>query len=198
MDQDQNQQLKLKKKQIQDRVSITKKAEFLQHWWLGWLAMINQKLTWKLLYLDVAEEQQVSVWQNILSGTVWQILNSQQDILLIAPQSPIHHLFFEKHPGVLPLRYLPDAPVLKTSEAPAIFFSQMVRQNQLAPQPVYVFFVRMSPVVQVDLYDLMNRKHSDEIFPEEEDMVIMSLDGNWIIFKSLEGEWVYRNSLEIQ
>lgn len=56
----------------------------------------------------------------------------------------------------------------------------------------------MSTVVQVDLYDLMNRGHLDEIFPEEEDMVIMSLDGNWIIFKSLEQEWVYRNSLEIQ
>lgn len=198
MDQDQTQKLKLKKKQAQDRVSIANKAAFLQHWWLEWLKRVNQKHSWELVYLDITAEDLVTFWQTILAQPAWQILKSKKNILHIGPQSPVHHLLFEKHPGVLPLRYLPDAPVLKTNEEPATFFSYIVKQNQLAPQLVYVFFVRMSPVVQMDLYDLMNTTHSDEIFPDEEDIVIMSLDGNWIIFKSLEQEWVYRNSLEIQ
>lgn len=198
MDQEQKQKLAHKKKLTQDWVAIANKAAFLQHWWLKWLQNVNQKYSWELVYLEVTENDLVTVWQTILSETVWQILKSQKNILHIGPHSPVHNLLFEMHPGVLPLRYLPDAPVLKTNKESVLIFAQMVRHNQLAPQKVYVFFVRMSPVVQMDLYDLMNAKPSEEIFPEEEDMVIMSLDGNWIIFKSLEQEWVYRNSLEIQ
>lgn len=198
MDQDQTQKLKLKKKLTQDRVSIVNKAAFLQHWWLEWLQNVNQKHSWELVYLDVTENDLVTVWQTILSESVWQILKSLKNILHIAPQSPVHNLLFEKHPGVLPLRYLPDAPILISNEAPAAIFSQIIMQNQITQQPVYVFFVRMSPVIKMDLYDIMNSPDLNELLPEEEDMVIMSLDGNWIIFKSLEQEWVYRNSSEIQ
>lgn len=188
-----------KKRSLKTRLLVESKIKALENHWLNWFKQVNDNIkSCELICLDWVQDSELPFWDSFLNHAPWTEFSDLTKFLKVGSEPVILELLFKNHPGVLPLRYLPDAPVLKTNEESVVIFSQMVRHNQLAPQKVYVFFVRMSPVVQMDLYDLMNTKHSDEIFPEEEDMVIMSLDGNWIIFKSLEQEWVYRNSSEIQ
>lgn len=187
-----------KKRSLKTRLLVESKIKALENHWLNWFKQVNDNIkSCELICLDWVQETELPFWDRLLNQEPWTEFSALTKFLKVASEPEILELLLKNHPGVLPLRYLPDAPVLKTNEESVVIFAQMVRHNQLAPQKVYVFFVRMSPVVQMDLYDLMNTEHSDEIFPEEEDMVIMSLDGNWIIFKSLEQEWVYRNSSEI-
>ncbi len=187
-----------KKRSLKTRLLVESKIKALENHWLNWFKQVNDNIkSCELICLDWVQETELPFWDRLLNHEPWTEFSALTKFLKVASEPEILELLLKNHPGVLPLRYLPDAPVLKTNEESVVIFAQMVRHNQLAPQKVYVFFVRMSPVVQMDLYDLMNTEHSDEIFPEEEDMVIMSLDGNWIIFKSLEQEWVYRNSSEI-
>ena len=188
-----------KKRSLKTRLLVESKIKALENCWLNWFKQVNEKInSCELICLDWVQDSELPFWDSFLNHAPWTEFSDLTKFLKVGSEPVILELLFKNHPGVLPLRYLPDAPVLKTNEAPAAIFSQIVMQNQITQQPVYVFFVRMSPVIKMDLYDIMNSPDLNELLPEEEDMVIMSLDGNWIIFKSLEQEWVYRNSLEIQ
>ena len=199
MDLGNHHKLLIKKLALQNRLLVEDKVNKLEKWWLDWYLLVYQNIrSCELIYLDCVQDSELQFWDKFLNQEPWSQYDDFTKFVKVKGVLEIHELLEVKHPGVLPLRYLPDAPVLISNDEPAAIFSEMVKQNLIAPQPVYVFFVRMSPVVQLDLYELMNSAHLNEIFPEEEDMVIMSLDGNWIIFKSLEQEWVYRNSLENQ
>jgi len=48
----------------------------------------------------------------------------------------------------------------------------------------------MSHVIKMKLIDLASIASNDNL-PDHEDVVIMSIDGSWVIFKSLEQEWGY-------
>jgi hypothetical protein len=67
---------------------------------------------------------------------------------------------------------------------------EIFAKQNLSSQPIYLFFVRMSPVIKIDLLDLASIATND-IIPDHEDTAIMALDGSWLIFKSLEQEWVF-------
>ncbi len=69
-------------------------------------------------------------------------------------------------------------------------FKEILAKLNLSNQPIYLFFVRMSPVIKMDLFDLALIA-SNDILPDHEDMAIMAIDGSWLIFKSLEQEWVF-------
>lgn len=199
MDLDKRDKLEDKKLSLKTRLLVEAKVKSLENWWLNWFKEVQKNIkSCELICLEWVQEIELPFWDRCLNHDLWKKCYDFTKFLKVGSKPEILELLMKNHPGVLPLRYLPDGPVIRFEGKPAIILSKIIDKNNILSQTVYLFLLRMSPIVKVDLYELMNTKYSDAIFPEEEDMVIMSLDGNWIIFKSLEGEWVYRNSLEIQ
>lgn len=199
MDLDKRDKLVDKKLSLKTRLLVEAKVKSLENWWLNWFKEVQKNIkSCELICLEWVQEIELPFWDRCLNHDLWKKCYDFTKFLTVGSKPEILELLMKNHPGVLPLRYLPDGPVIRFEGKPAIILSKIIDKNNILSQTVYLFLLRMSPIVKVDLYELMNTKYSDAIFPEEEDMVIMSLDGNWIIFKSLEQEWVYRNSSEIQ
>lgn len=100
-------------------------------------------------------------------------------------------MLYLNYPSILPLRYLPtNSTVIQEEANLKTHLKLIIDANELKNQVIFLFYVRMSPVIKINLYDLLILNLQD-ILPEEEDVALMATDASWLIFKSMEGEWVF-------
>lgn len=182
----------LKKERLINKLAVDQQSSFLVTWWFDIANSIKEAgFDWSLEYLEVANQQQYEFWMEKLKQDPWAGFSFPDSVIQQGDSYWVHELFYSNYPSSLLLRYLPKLGKWPTncSDNGATLKEIMAKLN-LSNQPIYLFFVRMSPVVKMELFDLASIV-SNDIIPDHEDTAIMAIDGSWVIFKSLEQEWVF-------
>lgn len=192
MNEQEKQKLLLKKQQILDKIAVEKQSSFLATWWIEVANSIKEAgLNWSLEYLEVVMQQQYDIWIEKLNQDPWSGFSFSESVIQIGDKYWVHEMLYLKYPSILPLRYLPaNSTVIREEANLKIHLKAIVDTNELKNQVIFLFYVRMSPVIKINLTDLL-QLNLEEILPEQEDVAIMAVDGSWLIFKSMEGEWVF-------
>ena len=142
-------------------------------------------------YLDVVTENQWQYWIDKLAQEPWSNFSFSNTIILKGELYWVHEMLYLKYPSTLQLRYLPaSSTTIKEEYDLKKIIKAIIDENNLKSQVIFLFYVRMSPVIKINLTDLL-QLNLEEILPEHEDVAVMAIDGSWLIFKSLEGEWVF-------
>lgn len=191
MNEQEKQKLLLKKQQILDKIAIEKQSSFLANWWIEVANSIKEAgLNWSLEYLEVVMQQQYDFWIEKLNQDPWSSFSFSESVIQIGDKYWVHEMLYLNYPSILPLRYLPENSTVIQEEANLkIHLKTIIDANELKNQVIFLFYVRMSPVIKINLTDLL-QLNLEEILPEQEDVAIMAVNGSWLIFKSMEGEWV--------
>ena len=182
----------LKKERLANKLAVDQQSSFLATWWIEIANVIKEAgVNWNLEYLEVVNQNQYDFWIEQLKRDPWANFSFPDIVIHKGDHYWVHELFYSNYPSSLPLRYLPKLEKWPTdsSDNGATLKEIFAKQN-LSSQPIYLFFVRMSPVIKIDLLDLALIA-SNDIMPDQEDTAIMAIDGSWVIFKSLEQEWVF-------
>lgn len=192
MNEQEKQKLLLKKQQILDKIAIEKQSSYLATWWIEVANSIKEAgLNWSLEYLEVVMQQQYDFWIEKLNQDPWSSFSFSESVIQIGDKYWVHEMLYLNYPSILPLRYLPENSTVIQEEANLkIHLKAIIDANELKNQVIFLFYVRMSPVIKINLTDLL-QLNLEEILPEQEDVAIMAVDGSWLIFKSMEGEWVF-------
>ncbi len=182
----------LKKERIFNKIAVEKQISFLATWWLEIARSMNDaNCIWELEYLDVVTDNQYKFWNEKLNQDPWSSFSFSESVIQIGDKYWVHEMLYLKYPSILPLRYLPaNSTVIREEANLKIHLKAIVDTNELKNQVIFLFYVRMSPVIKINLTDLL-QLNLEEILPEHEDVAVMAIDGSWLIFKSLEGEWVF-------
>lgn len=185
----------LKKQQLKNKLAINAQSSFLVTWWFNIAVSIkNSGFEWELAYLDVVTEDQYQYWIDKLAIEPWSYFSFSNNIILKGECYWVHEVFYSRYPSLLPLRYLPSFEIIQTEVYDSVtILKAIIGKNRLNNQAVFLFYVRMSPVIKMELFDIL-ASETQEILPEHEDVVIMALDGSWLIYKSLEQEWLFEKS----
>lgn len=182
----------LKKERLINKLAVDHQSSFLVTWWFDIAISIKESgFEWSLEYLEVVKQQQYEFWMEKLKQDPWANFSFHESVIQQGNSYWIHDMLYSKYPSILPLRYLPALENFGASSFRNFeIFQEIITELKLSNQAVYLFYVRMSPVIKINLYDLVNMK-TESFLPDLEDVAIMALDGSWLIFKSLEGEWVF-------
>jgi hypothetical protein len=192
MNEQEKQKLLLKKQQILDNIAIEKQSSFLATWWIEVANSIKEAgLNWSLEYFEIVMQQQYDIWIEKLNQDPWSSFSFSESVIQIGDKYWVHEMLYLNYPSILPLRYLPaNSTVIQEDANLKIHLKAIIDANELKNQVIFLFYVRMSPVIKINLYDLLILNLQD-ILPEQEDVAIMAVDASWLIFKSMEGEWVF-------
>jgi hypothetical protein len=182
----------LKKERLANKLAVDQQSSFLATWWIEIANVIKEAgVNWNLEYLEVVNQNQYDFWIEQLKRDPWANFSFPDTVIHKGDHYWVHELFYSNYPSSLPLRYLPKLEKwLTNSSDKGATLKEIMAKLNLSNQPIYLFFVRMSPVIKMDLFDLASIATND-IIPDHEDTAIMALDGSWLIFKSLEQEWVF-------
>ena len=182
----------LKKERLFNKLEIDKKSSFLNTWWLEIANSLKQaNCIWELEYLDVITDNQYDYWLEKLKLEPWSKFSFSETVIQKGNCYWVHEMLYSKYPSVLPLRYLPALEKFSSrSKSSLEILKEISAQLLLGNQAVFLFYIRMSPVIKINLFDLVGFNFEDMVL-EHEDMAIMAIDASWLIFKSLEGEWVF-------
>ncbi|WP_439504685.1 hypothetical protein [Sediminibacterium sp.] len=182
----------MKKQRLLNKIAVDEQSSFLVTWWLGIANLINRTgYKWELEYLDVVTENQWQYWIDKLAQEPWSNFSFSNTIILKGELYWVHEMLYLKYPSTLQLRYLPaSSTIIKEEYDLKKILKAIIDENNLKSQLIFLFYVRMSPVIKINLTDLL-QLNLEEILPEHEDVAVMAIDGSWLIFKSLEGEWVF-------
>lgn len=192
MNNDQIEKSEFKKQQLKDKMAVDKQSLFLTTWWFEIANSIkNAGFDWSLAYLEVVNQNQCDFWIEQLKQEPWVGFSFPDDVIHNEDRYWVHEMLYSNYPSILPLRYLPNLEKWPTNISDnGATLKEIIAKLNLSSQPIYLFFVRMSPVIKMDLFDLASIA-SNDIMPDHEDTTIMAIDGSWVIFKSLEQEWVF-------
>lgn len=181
-----------RKEKLFNKLDVNKKSSFLSTWWLEIAQSLkNANCVWELEYLDVISENQYEYWIEKLKQEPWSSFSFPETVIKKGNSYWVHEMLYSKYPSVLPLRYLPVLEQFSAGSKQHLdIFKAINAQLMLGNQSVFLFSIRMSPVIKINLFDLVGLKFEDIILAHE-DIAIMAIDGSWLIFKSLEGEWVF-------
>jgi hypothetical protein len=184
-----------KKQQLKNKLTINAQSSFLVTWWLDIAYLINRTgCKWELEYLDVVTEDQYHYWIEKLVQEPWSKFSFPNSVIVQGENYGVHEMFYSRYPSTLPLRYLPSSEIVQTETSDTTtILKTMINENGLNNQDVYLFYIRMSPVIKMELYDIFALS-TQEILPDHEDVAIMALDGSWLIYKSIEQEWLFEKS----
>lgn len=182
----------LKKERLFNKIAVDKQSSFLVTWWLAIAQSLKDgNCVWELEYLDVIADSQYDFWIEKLNQDPWSSFSFSRSVIQIGDKYWVHDMLYLKYPSVLPLRYLPDLEKFCSKSNDYIgVLKEITARLVLNNQAVFLFYIRMSPVIKINLYDLLIL-NLEAILPAEEDVAIMAIDGSWLIFKSMEGEWVF-------
>lgn len=182
----------LKKERLFNKIAVEKQSSFLATWWIEVANSIKEAgLNWSLEYLEVVMQQQYDIWIEKLNQDPWSSFSFSESVIQIGDKYWVHEMLYLNYPSILPLRYLPaNSTVIREEANLKIHLKAIVDTNELKNQVIFLFYVRMSPVIKINLYDLLIL-NLQEILLEQEDVAIMAVDASWLIFKSMEGEWVF-------
>ncbi len=192
MNEQEKHMLLMKKQRLLNKIAVDEQSSFLVTWWLGIANLINRTgYKWELEYLDVVTENQWQYWIDKLAQEPWSNFSFSNTIILKGELYWVHEMLYLKYPSTLQLRYLPaSSTIIKEEYDLKKILKAIIDENNLKSQLIFLFYVRMSPVIKINLTDLL-QLNLEEILPEHEDVAVMAIDGSWLIFKSLEGEWVF-------
>lgn len=192
MNEQEKHMLLMKKQRLLNKIAVDEQSSFLVTWWLDIANLINRTgYKWELEYLDVVTENQWQYWIDKLAQEPWSNFSFSNTIILKGELYWIHEMLYLKYPSTLQLRYLPtSSTTIKEEYDLKKIIKAIIDENNLKSQVIFLFYVRMSPVIKINLTDLL-QLNLEEILPEHEDVAVMAIDGSWLIFKSLEGEWVF-------
>ncbi|MBT9483934.1 hypothetical protein [Sediminibacterium sp.] len=182
----------LKKERLINKLAVDQQSSFLATWWIEIANLIKEAgVNWNLEYLEVVNQNQYDFWIEQLKREPWANFSFPDSVIQQGNIYWVHELFYSNYPSSLPLRYLPKLekwPINSSDNGATL--KEIIAKLNMSNQPIYLFFVRMSPVIKMDLFDLALIA-SNDIMPDQEDTAIMAIDGSWVIFKSLEQEWVF-------
>ena len=192
MNEQEKHMLLMKKQRLLNKIAVDEQSSFLVTWWLDIANLINRTgYKWELEYLDVVTENQWQYWIDKLAQEPWSNFSFSNTIILKGELYWVHEMLYLKYPSTLQLRYLPaSSTIIKEEYDLKKILKAIIDENNLKSQVIFLFYVRMSPVIKINLTDLL-QLNLEEILPEHEDVAVMAIDGSWLIFKSLEGEWVF-------
>ncbi len=192
MNEQEKHMLLMKKQRLLNKIAVDEQSSFLVTWWLDIANLINRTgYKWELEYLDVVTENQWQYWIDKLAQEPWSNFPFSNTIILKGELYWVHEMLYLKYPSTLQLRYLPaSSTIIKEEYDLKKILKAIIDENNLKSQVIFLFYVRMSPVIKINLTDLL-QLNLEEILPEHEDVAVMAIDGSWLIFKSLEGEWVF-------
>ncbi len=192
MNEQEKHMLLMKKQRLLNKIAVDEQSSFLVTWWLDIANLINRTgYKWELEYLDVVTENQWQYWIDKLAQEPWSNFSFSNTIILKGELYWVHEMLYLKYPSTLQLRYLPaSSTIIKEEYDLKKIIKAIIDENNLKSQVIFLFYVRMSPVIKINLTDLL-QLNLEEILPEHEDVAVMAIDGSWLIFKSLEGEWVF-------
>lgn len=192
MDEEARNRLAEKKQSIQAKQEVTAQSRLLADWWLPTLGLVQDAgVEWRLEYLTAASGEQLSNWAAQLQQMPWAKFSSEK-LLVFAPSPSVHERVAASFSGTHSLRYLPQlasGPSTDNSGGQQIL-KETAQQLGIGDQPVFFFFMRLSPVLQLRFDDLVLLAGRG-IFDVPEDLCIAPVDLSWLIFRSLEGEWQY-------
>lgn len=182
----------LKKERLINKLAVDHQSSFLVTWWFDIAISIKESgFDWTLEYLEVVNQNQYDFWIEKLKQEHWAGFSFPESVIKQGNSYWVHELFYSNYPSSLPLRYLPKLEKWPTNSSDnGATLKEIMAKLNLSNQPIYLFFVRMSPVIKMDMFDLVSIA-SNDIMPDQEDTAIMAIDGSWVIFKSLEQEWVF-------
>jgi len=92
---------------------------------------------------------------------------------------------FKLYPTANALRYVPSLPKMDAGAT----LKDAVDFLGLDNQPVYVYYLRYAPVLQLQLYRLLSANAGDLFNRQQGDVVIFPTDLSWLIAYALETEW---------
>lgn len=184
-----------KKQQLKIKLAINEQSSFLATWWFNIAVSIrNSGVEWELAYLDVVTEDHYQFWIEKLVQEPWSKFSFPNSAIVKGENYGVHEMFYLRYPSILPLRYLPSLKIIPVGVSDSTtILNGIFNDNGLTNQAVFLFYISMSPVIKMNLFDLYSIA-SQEILPEHEDVVIMAIDGSWVIYKSLEQEWLFGKS----
>ncbi len=188
---EQEKHMLLMKKQWQlNKIAVDEQSSFLATWWIEVANSIKEtQIEWSLEYLAEVNQNQYDFWIEKLKLAPWKDFSFPDTVIHKGDSFWVHELFYSKYPSSLPLRYLPKLEKWQTKSSDnGATLKEIIAKLNLRNQSIYLFFVRMSPVIKMKLFDLASIASNDNL-PDHEDVAIMSMDGSWLIFKSLEQEW---------
>lgn len=182
----------LKKERLVNKLAVDEQSSFLATWWIEIANLIKETgFDWTIEYLEVVNQNQYDFWKMQLKQDPWAGFSFPDSVIQKGNSYWVHELFYSNYPSSLPLRYLPKLEKWQTNSSDnGATLKEITAKLNLSNQPIYLFFVRMSPVIKMKLFDLTSIA-SNDIMPDHEDTAIMAIDGSWVIFKSLEQEWVF-------
>lgn len=179
---------------LQLKLKVEEKARLLLFALEDHLVRLQQlAIPYEVVYLVRATEAEKPYWQQALSGEPWLSLGLQEGHLLESDSYPVQAKTVARFGSTHPLRYVPNLPVKASCEEDAALMVRKAVEDLgfTGNEPLYFFFPRFPLVLQMDLEVAV--QWADALFdiPQSEDVVLVSRDYRWMIFRSLEHEWRY-------
>ena len=192
MNEQEKHMLLMKKQRLLNKIAVDEQSSFLVTWWIEVANSIKEAgFDCSLEYLEVVIQEEYDFWIEKLKQAPWANLSFPVSVIQIGNGYWVQEQLFSKYPSILPLRYLPNFPIKPNYKNDSTkMLKEIIDENNLKSQVIFLFYVRMSPVIKINLTDLL-QLNLEEVLPEHEDVAVMARDGSWLIFKSLEGEWVF-------
>ena len=171
----------------------------LQSWHSEWApvfyAIIAIKKPWSFEYFDCVTAAEFSFKETVIRQlTIGE--NTLTEAIKISDCYYVHDKIMKLYPSSLAMRYLPTLSHHEAYETNTALMLAKAAETLLIKhdEEVFLFYTRFTPVLRVQFSSISLLKEEEIINPE--DLCIMALDANWLIFRSLENEWTwgYKNS----
>ena len=147
-------------------------------------------ITWSFEYFDCVTKEDIPYWEVAIK----QLLADSQ-IPITGSKTPdvyyVHTKLEELYTSQLSLRYNPtlDNHVAYERDTALMLERAATTLNISKNEEVYFFYARFTPVLRLPFETIALLKEQDIMMPE--DLCIMPIDYNWLIFRSLENEWTW-------
>ena len=192
MDEETRNRLAAKKHSLRAQQEVIAQSSLLADWWFPTLELVqNAGVAWRLEYFAAPAVEQLDHWTTQLKQMPWSKYLPEKFPLIEQPLY-VHEGVMAAFRGTHPLRYQPNlASRATTANADdQKILTEAAQQLGITDDYVYLFFIRLSPVIQLPFTDLAALTVKG-LFEVPEDICIAPSDFSWLIFRSLEGEWQY-------
>ena len=196
MDENQQQSLAAKRKQLQLRIKVD---EFIDAHFLNWLEIYDvfaaNNIVHELVQLANVTPEEISFWEKRMATEPFSKFNFDTEKLNTDDERNIFNELYRSFPSNYPLRFMPNgsSPELISDSPNGIIqdFAQQLGVN--LDMEVYFMYLYYTPVLKLKLKAIV--EHAEQLydFPMD-DIVIAAPNFDWLIFRSMEEEWRFCRS----
>jgi|GEM_PF-5602977 len=189
---EQKEKLENKRYQLQLKLNVAERWKKLEAAWNDYFVKFtDHNIPFRIVYAECVQQEDLPYWKEVVQHKNSSI-PFDIDHFILSDHYPIHEKAYKIFGDTNPVRYVPDLPVKAQYEEDANkIIAEAIAELDLTDDTIYYFLSRFPIALEINLSTV--QQFAAQIFdmPIGEDIILVSKDFNWMIFRSLENEWRY-------